>query len=98
MAGAHGYRRTLASPDDGAFLQHDVQRPECTFVLGDVGIGAEEPITFIQMSADVGRHRDGIRFANGQEILLQRLAEGQRARVLSVSLEEASAERADQVA
>ena len=62
------------------------------------GIGAEEPITFIQMSADVGRHRDGIRFANGQEILLQRLAEGQRARVLSVSLEDVTAERADQVA
>ncbi len=50
-----------------------------------LGVGAEEEITFVQMSADAGRHRDGIRFANGQEILLQRLAEGQRARVISLS-------------
>ena len=38
------------------------------------------------MGAEVGRHRDGVRFANGQEILLQRLAEGQHARVVSVLL------------
>ncbi len=50
-----------------------------------LGVGAEEEITFVQMSADAGRHRDGIRFANGQEILLQRMAEGQRARVISLS-------------
>ena len=60
-----------------------------------LGVGAEEEITFIQMSADVGRHRDGIRFANGQEILLQRLAEGQHARVLSLSLREAEHETLD---
>ena len=54
-----------------------------------LGVGAEEEITFIQMSADVGRHRDGIRFANGQEILLQRLAEGQHARIVSLTLAEA---------
>jgi hypothetical protein len=57
-----------------------------------LGIGAEEAITFIQMSADSGRHRDGVRFENGQEILLQRLAEGQRARVLSLSFLEAAEE------
>jgi len=50
-----------------------------------LGIGVEEEITFIQMGADAGRHRDGVRFANGQEILLQRMAEGQRARVISLS-------------
>lgn len=53
-----------------------------------LGISAEEPVTFIQMSAEVGRHRDGVRFANGQEILLQRLAEGQHARVESLTLAE----------
>jgi hypothetical protein len=62
-----------------------------------LGVGAEEQITFIQMSADVGRHRDGIRFANGQEILLQRLAEGQRARVISLSLAEVVEEPIDEV-
>src|SRR5579872_448035 len=50
-----------------------------------LGIGAEEAVTFIQLSAEAGRHRDGIRFENGQEILLQRLAEGQRARVVSLA-------------
>lgn len=56
-----------------------------------LGVGAEEEVVFIQMSAEVGRHRDGVRFTNGQEILLQRLAEGQHARVVSV-LSSASAE------
>lgn len=56
-----------------------------------LGVGAEEEVVFIQMSAQAGRHRDGVRFKNGQEILLQRLAEGQRARVESL-LSGASAE------
>jgi hypothetical protein len=47
-----------------------------------------ETVEFIQTSADAGRHRDGVRFSNGQEILLQRLAEGQRATVLSLALEQ----------
>ena len=62
-----------------------------------LGVGADEEITFIQMSADVGRHRDGIRFANGQEILLQRLAEGQRGRIRSLSLRETAEEQLDPV-
>jgi hypothetical protein len=49
-----------------------------------LGIGAQEDVTFVQLSGDVGRHRDGVRFSNGQEILLQRLAEGQRARVIAL--------------
>ena len=53
-----------------------------------LGVNAEEDIVFIQRSADAGRHRDGIRFPNGQEVLLQRLAEGQRARVVSLLLAE----------
>ena len=46
-----------------------------------LGVGAEEPVVFIQTSAEPGRYRDGVRFSNGQEILLQRLVEGQHARV-----------------
>src|SRR5579883_2900694 len=57
-----------------------------------LGIGETEEVTFIQMNADEGRHRDGVRFRNGQEILLQRLAERQRARVLSLSSEPAAQE------
>ena len=62
-----------------------------------LGIGAEEEVTFVQLSADEGRHRDGIRFRNGQEILLQRLAEGQRARVVSLASAEVAEEESDEV-
>jgi len=51
-----------------------------------LGIGSIEEVVFIHMSALSGRHRDGVRFSNNQEILLQHFAEGQRARVLSLSL------------
>ena len=50
-----------------------------------LGVGAVENVVFTQRSTEVPRHRDGFRFTNGQEILLQRLAEGQRATVLSLS-------------
>ena len=49
-----------------------------------LGVGVVENVVFTQRSAEVGRHRDGFRFPNGQEILLQRLAEGQRATVQSI--------------
>jgi hypothetical protein len=53
-----------------------------------LGVGAVEEVLFIQMSDMPGRHRDGIRFSNNQEILLQHLSEGQRAGILSLSLVE----------
>jgi hypothetical protein len=55
---------------------------------GQLGVGAAEEVVFIQTSREEWRHRDGLRFANGQEVLLQRLAETQRADVLSLSLSE----------
>lgn len=51
-----------------------------------LGLRAVEEVVFIQMSDMPGRHRDGVRFRNNQELLLQHLAEGQRAEVLSLSL------------
>ena len=50
-----------------------------------LGVGVVENVVFIQTSAEVERHRDGLRFTNGQEILLQRLTVRQRAAVLSLS-------------
>jgi hypothetical protein len=50
-----------------------------------LGVGAIESVLFMQTSAEVERHRDGLRFTNGQVILLQRLSERQRAAVLSLS-------------
>jgi hypothetical protein len=50
-----------------------------------LGVGVVENVVFTQRSSEVVRHRDGFRFTNGQEILLQRLTERQRAAVLSLS-------------
>src|SRR5690242_6313966 len=49
-----------------------------------LGLGVEEEVVFVQTGMDAGRHRDAVRFRNNQELLLQRLAEGQHARVLSL--------------
>jgi len=65
--------------------------PGARLVLRDIpsrlqsslGIGAEEEVVFTQLGMDAGRHRDAVRFRNNQELLLQRLAEGQRARIIS---------------
>ena len=50
-------------------------------------IGAAEEVTFTQLSADVYRHRDAVRFRNGREVLLQLLWVGQRVKVLSLGLD-----------
>ena len=44
-----------------------------------------EEAVFTQITAAANTFRDAIRFQNGVEVLLQRLAEGQRVRVLDLS-------------
>jgi len=44
-----------------------------------------EEAVFTQITAAVNTFRDAVRFQNGVEVLLQRLAEGQRVRVLDLS-------------
>jgi hypothetical protein len=58
-----------------------------------LGVGPIEEVTFIQTGVSSGRHRDGIRFRNNQETLLQNLVEGQRAVVRSLSLDSLEEER-----
>jgi hypothetical protein len=53
-----------------------------------LGVGAVEAVTFIEQSLEAFAFRDGIRFANGREILLQQLTCGQRAEVLSLGRDE----------
>jgi hypothetical protein len=48
----------------------------------------EEPVQFIQTSMEVNRHRDGIRFRNGHESLLQNLPEGLRVKIISLGGEQ----------
>jgi len=64
-----------------------------------LGIGSCETVTFLQQSLEVYRHRDAVRFANGSEVLLQDLAPGQRATVLTLDPEAKhhSAERSGRV-
>lgn len=51
----------------------------------DFVLGPEECGKFIETGLDAYRHRDAIRFANGQVVPLQHFSEGQRIRVLSLA-------------
>ena len=50
-----------------------------------LGLNATEEVTFVQLSAEAYQYRDAVRFQNGREILLQRLACGQQVEVLSLA-------------
>ncbi len=54
----------------------------------EFAVGAEEDVTFTQISAAANSYRDAVRFANGREVRLQELREGQRVRVLDLSMAE----------
>jgi hypothetical protein len=51
-----------------------------------LGISPVEDVTFTQISAAVNSYRDAVRFANGCEVRLQELREGQRVRVMDLSM------------
>jgi hypothetical protein len=61
-------------------IPEDVQRAE--------GVSAREEVTFTEVTATQNHYRDVVRFANGREVLLQKLGPGVGAQVLSVSLVE----------
>ena|SRR5581483_3153934 len=54
----------------------------------DLNVGPVEEVTFTQITASVNSYRDAVRFANGREVRLQELREGQRVRVLDLSVAE----------
>jgi hypothetical protein len=54
----------------------------------EFGVEAVEEVTFTQISAAVNSYRDAVRFQNGREVRLQELREGQRVRVLDLSVAE----------
>jgi hypothetical protein len=49
---------------------------------------AVEDVTFVQLSADPYRYRDGIRFGNGKQVLLQEITESVHFEVLSLASRE----------
>lgn len=52
----------------------------------DLTVGPTEEVTFTQISAAANSYRDAVRFGNGRVVRLQELREGQRVRVLDLSL------------
>jgi hypothetical protein len=56
------------------------------YLQREINARRTEEVTFTQLTASPFRYRDAVRFRNGREILLQRLEEGQRVRVLSLSV------------
>lgn len=55
-------------------------------VRNSEGVGTAEEVVFTQLSATAHEYRDAVRFANGREVLIQRLRRGQRVRVLQLAL------------
>jgi hypothetical protein len=56
------------------------------YLQREIDVRRTEEVTFTQLTASPFRYRDAIRFRNGHQVLLQRLEEGQRVRVLSLSV------------
>jgi hypothetical protein len=54
----------------------------------DLGVEAVEMVTFTQISPAANSYRDAVRFSNGREVRLQELREGQRVRVLDLTMAE----------
>lgn len=50
-----------------------------SLLRGQLGLAATEEALLVPLSEDDFYYRDGLRFANGERILLQRFPEGQRA-------------------
>jgi len=85
-------RKTLPAvciPNEARLLLRDIPLD----IQRELDIEAEEEVTFVQLGNAAYTYRDAVRFGNGREILLQRLAEGQRADVLSLALVEEPVEQ-----
>lgn len=54
----------------------------------ECGLGAVEIATFTQLTEAVNTYRDALRFANGRQVRLQELREGQHVKVLDLSCAE----------
>jgi hypothetical protein len=63
----------------------------------ELGVGPSEEVVFVELSASAYRYRDGVKFPNGREILLQYLDEGLHVDVLSLAGTEPAAAGEDEV-
>jgi hypothetical protein len=75
-------------PGTHLFMNHIPEWVRRAFALQAV-----EEVTFVQLSADAYRYRDGIQLWNGKQVLLQEIREGVRFKVLSLGTEPEEAQR-----
>ncbi len=54
----------------------------------ELQVSPAEEVTFTQITAAVNSYRDAVRFSNGRQARLQELREGQRVKVLDLSMAE----------
>lgn len=71
-------------PPGARLMLHDIP----TRIQNELGVGSDEEVTFTQISASVNSYRDAVRFSGGREVRLQELGEGQRIKVLDLSMAE----------
>ncbi len=79
-----GSKPAVCVPPGARLLLQDVPAQIQQFL----NVGPVEEVTFVQKSAESFVYRDAVRFANGQEALLQCLKSGQRVVVLSLGGED----------
>jgi hypothetical protein len=80
----HPHPPAVCVPPGARLRLHDIPQA----LRRSQNLDAVEEVIFVQLSADAFVHRDAVRFANGEEILLQRLQCGQRVDVLSLDSQE----------
>ena len=67
-------------PPGARLLMHNVPAP----MQKQLGLGPDEEVTFVQLSAAVNAYRDALRFRTGHQVLLQDLVQGQRVEVIDL--------------
>jgi hypothetical protein len=74
-------KMAVCIPPGARLLLRDIP----TDVQNSFCVSSSEEVTFTQVTAKAYAYRDAVRFESGEEILLQRLNEGQRVTVLELS-------------
>lgn len=67
-------------PPGARLLLEDIPEP----LQQDFGVSETEEVMFVQLSFEAWAYRDAVRFHNGNEALIQRLNENQRATVIDL--------------
>jgi hypothetical protein len=78
------FAQAVCVPPGARLLLHGIPTP----LQEQLEVSPIEEVTFVQRTADAFTHRDGVRFSNGREILLQQLECGQQVTVVKLDWED----------